>query len=185
MVILTRSAAIEAGVNRYYTGKPCKRGHLAERVTSTSTCIICKQEQERNAYSLDPTYRQQQYQQNRATVLQRQKLRYVAQRETILDYGRHWRLQNKTHTRQYMSDNLALYAFHAAKRRAALQRATPAWAEFEAIKLLYKEAATSGMDVDHIVPLTHPLVCGLHCIANLQLLTPEANRAKHNTFNVD
>jgi len=32
------------------------------------------------------------------------------------------------------------------------------------------------------VPLRHPLVCGLHVPANLQVLTAEQNRLKHNSF---
>ena len=29
---------------RYFTGKPCKRGHIAERYTSTRTCVMCAAE---------------------------------------------------------------------------------------------------------------------------------------------
>jgi hypothetical protein len=41
MNITTRAKAIEAGLVRYYTGKPCKRGHLSERWVSTCCCIEC------------------------------------------------------------------------------------------------------------------------------------------------
>ena len=37
--------------------------------------------------------------------------------------------------------------------------------------------------VDHIVPLVHELVCGLHCEANLQVLTAQQNLEKNNSFN--
>ena len=40
--IITRSEAIEAGLNKYFTGVPCKRGHIAERRTLYSVCIACE-----------------------------------------------------------------------------------------------------------------------------------------------
>ncbi len=39
--IITRKAAIEQGLNKYYTGRPCKRGHLSERYTVCSSCVTC------------------------------------------------------------------------------------------------------------------------------------------------
>ena len=32
------------GLKRFFTGKPCKQGHIAERFTSSNTCIQCSQE---------------------------------------------------------------------------------------------------------------------------------------------
>ena len=37
----TRAQAKALGVNRYYTGKPCKNGHLCERRTSSRHCVKC------------------------------------------------------------------------------------------------------------------------------------------------
>jgi hypothetical protein len=38
--------------------------------------------------------------------------------------------------------------------------------------------------VDHIVPLTHPLVCGLHVEANLRVVPHRVNAAKGNSFSI-
>lgn len=61
-----------------------------------------------------------------------------------------------------------------------LHKATPPWANFKGIKAWYKLARKLGKEVDHIVPINHPYVCGLHCEANFQLLTPEQNLSKSN-----
>lgn len=58
-------------------------------------------------------------------------------------------------------------------RRGAERRATPKWADTGLTRDLFKLAAiyTKALgvrhSVDHAVPLTHPLVCGLHAPDNL------------------
>jgi hypothetical protein len=39
-----------------------------------------------------------------------------------------------------------------------------------------------GFEVDHIVPIKHDQVCGLHVLRNLQVITRVENRAKGNKF---
>jgi hypothetical protein len=39
-----REEAILLGKSTYFTGKPCKHGHIAERRVSTKTCIQCAKE---------------------------------------------------------------------------------------------------------------------------------------------
>ena len=36
-----RDAAIAAGKDTYFTGKPCKRSHVSERFVATHTCVQC------------------------------------------------------------------------------------------------------------------------------------------------
>lgn len=36
-----RQAALHAGESQYFTGKPCKHGHIAKRVTKTGVCTEC------------------------------------------------------------------------------------------------------------------------------------------------
>ena len=41
MEIITRQEAIAQGLNRYFTGKSCKHGHIAERRWSSGGCLTC------------------------------------------------------------------------------------------------------------------------------------------------
>jgi hypothetical protein len=41
MKIISRKDAKAQGLKRYHTGKPCKHGHVAERLVSNATCIDC------------------------------------------------------------------------------------------------------------------------------------------------
>ena len=41
MEILTRSEAKAVGVKQFFTGKPCKNGHVAYRYTQSGTCAEC------------------------------------------------------------------------------------------------------------------------------------------------
>lgn len=41
MEVITRRQAAERGMGRYYTGKPCKNGHLAERYVTSNACVEC------------------------------------------------------------------------------------------------------------------------------------------------
>lgn len=66
--------------------------------------------------------------------------------------------------------------------RAKYNGRLPKWATFDSFLPFYVEAAERGLQVDHIVPLKHPLVCGLHTVTNLQLLEPIDNLLKSNRF---
>ena len=74
----------------------------------------------------------------------------------------------------------------SAKRRASKKNATPAWANKELIEALYEKAGRftqmtgEPFHVDHIVPLTSDLVCGLHWEGNLQILPGVENLSKGN-----
>lgn len=41
MMLISRVEAARIGLNRYFTGKPCCRGHVCERYVSDNKCVIC------------------------------------------------------------------------------------------------------------------------------------------------
>jgi len=75
-----------------------------------------------------------------------------------------------------------------AARRALKRQATPPWFTLEksSIDAMYLLAAISPGDfhVDHIIPLKNNLVCGLHTLANLQILEGKENRRKNNHWSI-
>lgn len=40
--IITRKEALQKNLPQYFTGKPCKHGHVAERDTVNGTCVVCR-----------------------------------------------------------------------------------------------------------------------------------------------
>lgn len=74
------------------------------------------------------------------------------------------------------------------RREANKKQATPSWANISAMRKIYKQAELitkqTGVPhhVDHIVPLTSPLVQGLHCEFNLQILPAQDNIGKRNRY---
>ena len=76
----------------------------------------------------------------------------------------------------------------AARHRAAKLQATPGWANKNYIEDCYANAAVrkkrdgTEWHVDHIVPLKSPLVCGLHCEDNLQVIPGKDNAKKSNKY---
>lgn len=63
---------------------------------------------------------------------------------------------------------------------------TPCWADAAATQAMYDQAKApteaTGIphEVDHVVPLNHPLVCGLHWHGNMSVITHSQNLWKSN-----
>lgn len=105
-------------------------------------------------------------------------------------YYREWSAANKEHrSRSYAAwakQNKHIVNAVIARRTAAKKRANVAWANDVVMKALYAQASmlskSTGVPhaVDHIYPLQSDWVCGLHCEANLQILTKQENLRKGN-----
>jgi hypothetical protein len=103
-----------------------------------------------------------------------------------------WYQENREHKRKYFAawraENTERCRENVARQYAMRFHAAPMWADPTAMRGIYQEAARlmreTGIrhDVDHIVPLRSPLVCGLHVPANLQILTSTENKKKANRF---
>ena len=121
------------------------------------------------------------------------KARHLAKpgvHEKALEYSREYCRKNselKTQKKLAWMKKYPERVREAGRRRQAKKlNATPVWADTNAIKLVYKKAQEfrerfgGDWEVDHVVPLISPLVCGLHVEANLQILIRTENLSKGN-----
>jgi hypothetical protein len=209
MELKTRAEARAAGETRYFTGRPCKRGHLVERFVSSMGCVKCHAETDR---AWNAAHREQKAESNRAWHAENReqkaeydRARYVANyeretkrsrtwgaahREQKAEYCRAWnaahREQKAELGRAWSRANPEKKAAHRAARRAAKRGGARNPGTLEAIQAFYAEAkrltkATGAPHaVDHIVPLQGKGVCGLHVPWNLRVITAVENMKKHN-----
>lgn len=203
--VIDRASAIASGRSHYFTGVPCKRGHLALRWSKNSICTQCSREaaeawraaHPERVKELDAQRRKEnpgRCNEYKAAWKARNKDKV---RASGLEYRtknpdgtkaatKRWRESNKERHREliraWQIANPGRVAAWVGDRRAARLNAVVPWADEQAIRAIYKEAVTRGLSVDHIIPLQHPLVCGLHVQGNLQLLTPSENSRKGNKF---
>lgn len=136
-----------------------------------------------------------------------QKAWQSANRSKCAGYSKKWNDANKEKRRSIEQawkeanpDKLAEYSRRAGKKWAATNKGkrlasvrmrqlakrmrTPAWADTEALKAFYIEAAEKtkltgiAHEVDHVLPLQGETVSGLHVPENLRVITRHENRSK-------
>ena len=69
--IILRQDAIKKNLDRYFTGRPCKRNHISERYTKSRMCIECKKEwreENKDRYTYD-AYHKIYYQNHKRKIL--------------------------------------------------------------------------------------------------------------------
>lgn len=157
MNITTRAAALSLGAQLYYTGKPCKRGHLSPRYAAGGACSECTK-------LANKAQDRAQIKENRSTFrannAERLKLATAA-----------WRAANP---------GASAEAFRARTAGPSV----PPWSDRAACRAVYA-ACPEGFEVDHIVPLKGATVCGLHVPWNLRCIPMTVNREKRSKFNQD
>jgi hypothetical protein len=184
MKIITRIEAKQIGSKKYFTGKPCKRGHVCERTVHDRTCVECKKLHNKSETTkiYQKKYRKwfhktDKYKKSRKACHAR---KYIRDKEKMLAGSKRWKDNHPDKLREY-SD----------LRNTLKERQIPGWCEKELISILYlkrdelNERYGLNLEVDHIIPLNSKTVSGLHCWHNLQLLDKNANCSKGNKYQTD
>lgn len=190
--IISRASAKADGRKTYFTGKPCPKGHVADRAVSSGTCIECRR-----------LHTSEWREKNKSHMAAYAKEYRAARGSDLLEakreYQRRWNAANKQEKRKRDAEyekakrESGCKKFYAArsaisaKRRAAEIMAVPTWCDHDAVEGMYELAQVFrriGLDlhVDHIVPLQSSLVCGLHSHDNLRLSLRVENQQKGNRY---
>jgi 5-methylcytosine-specific restriction endonuclease McrA len=183
----TRAEAKTQGAKYYFTGLPCKHGHVAPRKTK-GACVECLRAEwakgnetradyfrEYNTSDAGQKAKQDYYARNRSAVIARAFSRPMEEKSAA--------------KKKYKQENPELYRELVSLRRRRFRLATPRWLSPEQkmeIRLKYRLAIEltrkTGVRyaVDHIVPLQGETVCGMHVPWNLEVITQEENLKKFN-----
>lgn len=173
--------------------KTCRKG-LHQYSADRKYCPECKKEYDRRRYEQNPErkkeYARRWYEQNSEREKENRRRWYEQHSERAKELSRRWHEENteraKENKRRWGEQNPDKRNAISAKRRAIKNQAVAPWADLDAIKQIYTEAAeltkSTGIrhEVDHIYPLQSEYMCGLHVETNLQILTQSENASKRN-----
>lgn len=197
--IVTRAEALGAGKTRYFTGKPCPKGHLSERWVGSYTCDACQRLDQAQRYTENINGR-------RDKSLAHNHAAYFADVEKSRAYSREysratyeqrkpymqaWRKAHREEHNAYCRERFANASdeererrrTHVRNRRAKLKAGgthTPKQIR-ELLRLQRFRCANcrisirKGYHADHIIPLSRG---GTNDIRNIQLLCQPCNQSK-------
>ena len=178
-----RSDAVSLGVRRYFTGRPCKNGHLENRDVKHG-CLGCRREN-KEAYGRTEKGKEARRRRNQRPAARAarnsQKAREYAKIKSDPVLHEDYKARKREERRRHYKTPLG----RASQRRKDFQkvekvrRATPKWCD-KAILYEFVVNCPEGCHVDHIIPLRGATVCGLNIPENLQYLPAQENLSKSN-----
>lgn len=188
-----------AGDKFYFTGKPCKRGHVCRRYTNTRTCFECHTQAFQAWKAANPESRRASLnkwkKKNAAKHAEYVKKSKQKKPELYHLFSKAWVERNPEKRKQlvhkYYDKNKAKVLACVNLRRTRLLQACPWWVDIKEITRIYSQRRKISLDtgvphhVDHIVPLRGKSVCGLHVPWNLRIIPATDNRRKGSRVDME
>jgi 5-methylcytosine-specific restriction endonuclease McrA len=194
MDVISRDEAIQQGLKYYFTGAPCKHGHISKRIVSSHACHECRREMlERKAQEKGVTRRpktEEERRQRRNAALKKYRDSHP---EKIKESQKIFRLSNPERSKEIKNawtkkQSKEYFRLKSHKRRASMVGSiSKDIVDFlkkmqRGLCAACKSELLGKYEIDHIVPLAKG---GLHADENLQLLCPPCNRSKSAKHPVD
>lgn len=183
----TRAEAKLVGASHYFTGVPCKHGHVAPRKTK-GACVECLRADAKASLPARAEYFQA-YNKSDAGLAAKRRY-YLANKDKVIARALTTPNEVKRQYRKAWKDANALgVKADNSNRKRRHRAATPVWLSREhktEMRRIYQVAIEltklSGEKhvVGHIVPIRSPLVCGLHVPWNLAVVASHHNATKSN-----
>lgn len=100
-MIISRKEAIEKGLKTYFTGKPCKHGHMSERRVYNRKCLECVKEYNKEYYHKNREYFKDYREKNEEYYKGYSKEHYHENKE----YYKEYREKNEEYYREYKKEH--------------------------------------------------------------------------------
>jgi 5-methylcytosine-specific restriction endonuclease McrA len=173
--IIGRDDARTLGLSRYFTGKPCKHGHISERYVSVGICTTCQEIRNNTETKEAKSARIKKWKENN--------------RKRHCELNKLSRMRNidawKIRVKRYAQKNPLVGAAAGHRRRARIRSVGGSFTPDDIIILQKKQknkcinchvSIKNSFHIDHIMPIA---LGGTNDKKNIQLLCAHCNHVKY------
>lgn len=188
MEIISRKEAKEKGLKRYFTGRPCKYGHVTERKIKSSDCIECAKNKDKNHYKKNKDKilnAVKNYRTKNKEKIKASRIVYTLKNvDSAKERKKQWRANNIAHVREKGK----IYA-HTRNAKKSFSNGVLSYGLVDRLLKLQRgkcvccnQPLGDDYHLDHIMPLH---LGGTNTDNNIQLLRSTCNLQKYTKHPVD